>query len=41
MAPVKAKPSAAAAPTVSYNTDLRAPISEVVGEVPKAAVHAR
>ena len=39
MAPVKAKPSTA--PNVAYNTDLRAPITIIVGEVPQAAVHAR
>ena len=42
MSPVKAKPAASTtAPVVAYNTNLRAPITTVVGEVPKAAVHAR
>ena len=40
MSPVKAKPISTT-PTVSYNTNLRAPITTVVGEVPEAAVHAR
>ena len=41
MSPVKAKPEPSSAPTVAYNTNLRAPITTVVGEAPKATVHAR
>ena len=40
MSPTKPKP-ASSTPTVAYNTNLRAPITTVVGEVPKATVHAR
>jgi len=41
MSPVKPKPVSSAAPLVAYNTNLRAPITTIVGEVPEAAVHAR
>jgi hypothetical protein len=42
MSPAKAKPTTSStASVVAYNTNLRAPITTVVGEVPMAAVHAR